>query len=86
MGGTSSMGSISNKTSLLNDDMEMEVLISDGQLLISIQIDPSKMEDGNSSTLNKYKLLLTTQKLFTAIVSSVDIVPEYVIPIYGGVF
>jgi len=51
-------------SSLLNDSLELEV-------------DPTKLEQGMNSAVNKYKLLLTTQKLFSLIVESTDeISPE----------
>jgi len=50
-------------SSLLNDSLELEV-------------DPTKLEQGMNSAVNKYKLLLTTQKLFSLIVEATEDVPS----------
>ena len=44
------------------------------------KIDPSKIEQGQSGSvsINKYTLLLTTQKLFSDIVSSAPVLPKWV--------
>jgi len=64
----------SMKSSLVIDSLEME-------------IDPHKMEsgEGGNNAINKYKLLLTTQKLFQVIVESVDNVPNELRGIFSHV-
>jgi len=51
-----------DRTSLFTSSIEMEV-------------DPNKMEEGQLSSINKYTLLLTSQKLFAAMVKSVPHIP-----------
>jgi len=60
-----SLAHASSKTSLFDEELEMEV-------------DPSKVEEGEdlgSSSINKYTLLLITQKLFHTILLSKDMIP-----------
>jgi len=62
---TPTNSSSSIKRSLFDEPLEME-------------IDPNKLgsDDDASGTLNKYKLLLTTQKFFQQIIGSRDLVPQ----------
>jgi len=67
-------GQSATKSSLVVDSLDME-------------IDPHKMEggEGGSNAINKYKLPLTTQKLFQVIVESVDNVPNEIRGIFSHV-
>jgi neurofibromin 1 len=58
-------GTGTGKRSLFEDELEME-------------IDPSKLEEETEAAVNKYKLLLTTQKFFQQIIYSKDKIPPQI--------
>ena len=44
---------------------------------LNMEVDPNKIDNSEDSSVNKYVLLLTTQKLFSAITNKVSEVPVY---------
>ena len=42
---------------------------------LSMEVDPNKMDDSEAFSVNKYVLLLTTQRLFSSIISRSSEVP-----------
>jgi hypothetical protein len=44
---------------------------------LAMEVDPNKMEDSEAFSVNKYVLLLTTQRLFSSIISRATEVPMY---------